>query len=161
MRTKIGSTFAMMTAVGLLVAGIASAQPNMRAQRQERRQDRQEERQDDRRDAVTEDMTGWTKLGERWVNGAMDRDEIVVGVVEGTFRRVMLKVEHSRLDLINFTLHFGDGSSFSPGTRLSFVPGTTSRVIDLPGAARVIRRAEFQYANLPGGGRAQIELWAR
>jgi hypothetical protein len=32
-------------------------------------------------------------------------------------------------------------------------------VIDLPGGARVIRRVEFRYGNLPGGGRARVELW--
>jgi hypothetical protein len=34
-------------------------------------------------------------------------------------------------------------------------------VIDLPGGARSIKKVEFRYGNLPGGGRAQLELWAR
>jgi hypothetical protein len=41
----------------------------------------------------------------------------------------------------------------------NFAPNTKTRVIDLPGGARVIRRVEFRYGNLPGGGRAQVELW--
>ena len=54
---------------------------------------------------------------------------------------------------------FGDGTSFSPDTRLTFGQGSWSRDIDLPGGNRVIKRVEFRYGNLPGGGRAQLELW--
>ena len=56
---------------------------------------------------------------------------------------------------------FADGTSFSPGTRLVFGQGSWSRDIDLPGGGRAIRRVEFRYGNLPGGGKSQLELWAR
>lgn len=56
---------------------------------------------------------------------------------------------------------FADGDHFSPNTRFVFGKGTTTRVIDLPGGARVIRKATFRYGNLPGGGRATLELWAK
>lgn len=121
---------------------------------------RRAERRDDRRDARIEAITGWNKLGERWVDGAVDHDTIVVGGAEGRFAIVQLKVEHSSLELFDVVFTFGDGSTFSPPTRLVFHPEETTRVIDLPGGARVIRRVDFRYANLPGGGRAQIELWA-
>lgn len=125
------------------------------------RRERREERRDDRRDAVTEAMTGWTRLGERWVNGGADHDTIVVGGAEGTFTSIALRVEHSALELFDITITFGDGTTWSPGTRLVFAEDTASRTIDLPGGARVIRRVDFHYANLPGTGRAQLELWAR
>jgi hypothetical protein len=114
---------------------------------------------DTRADRSTEVMTGWTKLGERWVDGKLDGDVIQVGRDDGRFRAVTIKVEHSALELYDVRIVFGDGTSFSPETRLVFRPETRSRVIDLPGGNRVIRRVEFKYANLPGGGRAQIELW--
>jgi hypothetical protein len=44
---------------------------------------------------------------------------------------------------------------------LIFKNGETSRVIDLPGDKRTIKKVEFKYANLPGGGRAQVELWGK
>ncbi len=34
-------------------------------------------------------------------------------------------------------------------------------VIDLPGDKRVIKRVEFKYTDLPGGGDAQVELWGK
>jgi hypothetical protein len=58
-------------------------------------------------------------------------------------------------------VNFGDGGHFSPPTRLVFEANTRSHVIDLPGADRIIRTVEFRYGNLPGGGRALAELWAR
>jgi hypothetical protein len=44
--------------------------------------------------------------------------------------------------------------------RLVFGPDSTSRMIDLPGGARVIRRVDFRYGNLVGGVNAKVELWA-
>lgn len=119
------------------------------------------ERRDDRHDRKVEAMTGWDKLGERWVNGGADRDVIQVGRRDGRFRVIKLKAEHSALELFDVNVIFGDGTSFSPGTRLVFGQGSWSRTIDLPGGDRVIRRVEFRYGNLPGGGRAQLELWAQ
>lgn len=103
----------------------------------------------------------WNKLGERWVEGNRDRDVIPVGARDGSYRRIMIVVEHSALEMHDVTIHFADGSSFSPPTRHVFAANTRSHVIDLPGARRNIRSVEFHYGNLPGGGRAQAELWAQ
>jgi hypothetical protein len=74
---------------------------------------------------------------------------------------IAVRVEHSSIQMFDITITFGDGTTFSPPTRLIFTPDTATRTIDLPGDARIIRRVDFHYANLPGGGRAQVELWAR
>jgi hypothetical protein len=58
-------------------------------------------------------------------------------------------------------VRFDDGSAFSPPTRHVFAANTRSHVIDLPGYRRNIHSVEFRYGNLPGGGRAQAELWAQ
>jgi len=102
----------------------------------------------------------WRKLGERWVDGTRDRDVIPVGVREGAYRRIMIVVEHSALEMYDVTVRFADGSSFSPPTRHVFAANTRSHVIDLPGTRRSIHSVEFRYGNLPGGGRAEAELWA-
>jgi hypothetical protein len=127
--------------------------------RAERREDRRDERRDDRRDNRFDANSPWDKLGERWVDGRGDRDVIHVGKKDGRFQKIQLVVEHSSVELYDIVVTFGDGSTFAPGTRLAFGPNSTTRVIDLPGGARVIRKVELRYGNLPGGGRAQIELW--
>ena len=114
------------------------------------------------RHAVREDShADWTKLGERWVDGTNDRDVISVGAREGRYRRIMVVVEHSALEMFDLVVTFEDGTHFSPATRHVFSANTRSHVIDLPGAQRTIRTVEFRYGNLPGGGRAQAELWAQ
>ena len=102
----------------------------------------------------------WHKLGERWVDGTHDRDVIWVGGREGGYRRIMIVVENSALEMYDVTVRFSDGSTFSPATRHVFAANTRSHVIDLPGARRNIQSVEFRYGNLPGGGRAEAELWA-
>jgi hypothetical protein len=122
---------------------------------------RPSERRDDRQDRRVEASTRWEKLGERKVHGKADRDVIAVGRQDGTFATIKLVVEHSALEMWDVKVTFGDGEVFSPSTRLAFGKNSTSREIDLPGQRRVIKRVDFKYGNLPGNGRAQIELWAR
>ena len=108
-----------------------------------------------------ESRADWSKLGERWVDGTHDRDTIPVGRYAGDYRRLMIVVEHSALEMYDVEVHFADGTVFSPPTRHVFAANTRSHVIDLPGSRRSIRSVEFRYGNLPGGGRAQAELWAQ
>lgn len=145
----------------LMLALSASACGGGRARRAHVANERAIERQDDRADARFEKRTGWEKLGERIVNGGADRDVIPVGRAEGKFSRINVVVEHSSLEMFDIVVRFGDGTEFSPQVRHVFGENTRSRVIDLPGDRRVIRAVEFRYGNLPGGGRAQIELWAQ
>ena len=39
-----------------------------------------------------------------------------------------------------------------------FLPGSASRVIDLPGVARLIRRVDMTYTRLPVGGTAVVTV---
>jgi hypothetical protein len=122
---------------------------------------RPEERRPAAREYRADDRADWNKLGERWVDGTRDRDVIPVGGRYGAYRRLMIVVEHSALEMNSVVVNFDDGSSFAPPTRHVFAANTRSHVIDLPGARRNIRSVEFRYGNLPGGGRAQAELWAQ
>ena len=119
---------------------------------------RQQERRDDRNDRAFDRHSQWDKLGERWVQGHVDRDVINVQRRE-RYSRIKIVVEHSAVELYDVIIHFGNGEVFSPGTRLIFGQGSTSREIDLPGGLRNIDRIDFRYGNLPGGGKAQVEVW--
>jgi hypothetical protein len=122
---------------------------------------RPEERRAPAREYRTDYRGDWNKLGERWVDGGHDRDVIPVGERHGPYRRIMIVVEHSALEMDDVVVRFADGSAYSPQTRHVFAANTRSHVIDLPGTRRDIRSVEFRYGNLPGGGRAQAELWAQ
>jgi hypothetical protein len=104
----------------------------------------------------------WKKLGERTVNGSVDKDVIQVGSDDGTFTAAQIKVEGSTLKLYDMKIYFGDGSVQDlVNSPVYFDKDTRSRVIDLPGNRRVIKRVEFRYGNLPGGGNARVELWGK
>jgi hypothetical protein len=105
------------------------------------------------------DSKGWVKLGEREVNGRVDHDRIEVGAHDGKFTKLTLYVENSDLELLDFEITFGNKERFHPEVRHTFREGARTRVIDLPGDERTIKSIDLKYKNLPGGGRAKVEVW--
>lgn len=116
------------------------------------------ERRDDRIDARYDASSPWDKLGERWVDGKVDRDTIAVGRRERS-TSVKIVVDHSAVEIYDVVVVFGNGDTFPVDARMVFGQSTTSRTIDLPRNTRFVQRIEFRYGNLPGGGKAQVELW--
>jgi hypothetical protein len=106
---------------------------------------------------------GWTLLGERVVNGhgREDHDTIQVGRHEGKFKKLTIVVEDSDLEMTDFSVKFGAGQPWHPNVRQIFKEGQRTRVIDFPGNDRVIKRIDFAYRNLPGGGKAKVAVWAQ
>jgi HSP20 family molecular chaperone IbpA len=103
----------------------------------------------------------WEKLGTRVVDFGGDRDVIEVGAIEGRFDAIKLDVDGGNLDLWNIRVEFGDGTDFSPETRVEFRQGSMSRTIDLPGDARVIRKVVFHYKSELKRGKATLDLFGR
>jgi hypothetical protein len=150
----------------LLSVALGVACAHKPAPSEETRAERREERRE-RAVAVEEHREhpgapgDWTRLGERRVDGQHDHDVITVGAREGGFRKIMIVVEHSPVEVHDIVVNFADGDHFTPATRLVLQPASRTGVIDLPGNERVIRNVEFRYGNLPGGGRSEVQLWAR
>jgi hypothetical protein len=105
------------------------------------------------------DSHGWVKLGEREVNGKYDHDVIEVGRYEGKFTKLTMYVEQSEIELLDFEITFGNGERYHPPVKHYFREGQRTHVIDMPGDERVIRNINLRYRNLPGGGRARVEVW--
>lgn len=101
----------------------------------------------------------WRSLGSRTVSFRSEHD-VISGLGDGRFRRIRIDVKSGDLEMFNVRISFGDGQTFSPETRLYFGDDTRSRVIDLPGDARVIRSVEFSYKSVRGGreGRAEVAV---
>jgi hypothetical protein len=105
---------------------------------------------------------GWTMLGEQRVNsGREDTDRIRVSRWERRFRKLTLVVLDSDLEMIDMSVKLGRGEPFHPQVNAFFKEGSRTRVIDLPGDVREIRWIEFRYRNLPGGGSARVQVWAK
>ena len=87
----------------------------------------------------------WEKLGQKKVKYALDRDEIVVTRLEGTFNAVKFKVLRGGINMHKCTIHFGNGEKQTVTLKSNFSRGGESRVIDLKGGNRVIKKVVFWY----------------
>ncbi len=103
--------------------------------------------------------TGWESLGTLAVKGKRDRDSLKVGRKDGRFTKLTIVVHDSDLEMYDIVIKFANGEKMSPSTRLVFKEGSRTAVIDLPGEKRYIKKIEFLYGNLPGGGAAKVEVF--
>ncbi len=106
-------------------------------------------------------LQNWEPLGSRRVSFAVDRDVIDVGAREGTFNAIRVEVDGGQLEMYNIVLTFGNGDTWSPNTRVVFRQGSWSRLIDLPGPARFIRKIEFWYRSRLRRGQATVRVFGR
>lgn len=104
----------------------------------------------------------WELLGSRKVNYALERDEIVVTRAEGVFSAIQIRVKRGPVNFHKLVVYYGNGDKEELEVRDNFRAGSASRVIDLPGNKRVIRKVDFLYdtKNL-ANKKAVVELWGR
>ncbi len=104
----------------------------------------------------------WKKLGARNVKHRTERDVILVGAKEGTFKAIKLKVKKSGIHLLDMKVHFMNGDVTDVKIR-NFIPaGGETRVIDLPGVNRRIEKVVFWYKSLKKKDKeARIRLWGK
>ena len=109
------------------------------------------------------DDDGWVKLGEREVAFRAERDTIVVTAAEGTFNKLRFHVRGNGVEILDVDVHFGNGDKQDVKVREELREGASTRAIDLPGAARVIKRIEFTYRTKGKlrEGRATVAVWGK
>ena len=104
----------------------------------------------------------WEKLGQRMVNMKADHDVIPVTIAEGTFTAVRFRVLKAPIHLLNVRIHYANGKSHNVAVNKRIPKGTDSRIIDLPGGKRIIKKITFNYKTIPNGnGRAIVEAYGR
>lgn len=104
----------------------------------------------------------WQKLGQRTVNHALDRDEIVVTARRGTFEKIRLRVKHRAVTFRDVKVHYANGDVQDIKLSKHIPAGGYTRVIDLYGGDRVIRKVVFWYnTTRVRGRRAEVALWGR
>jgi len=106
---------------------------------------------------TTKVVSNWEVLGERTVNMGADHDEITVTARKGTFRKLKFKVTQAPIYVKNVRIVYGNGSSENHKVNETFRKGHFTRVLDLNGKSRVIRKILFNYTTINvGKGRAKI-----
>lgn len=104
----------------------------------------------------------WVKLGTKKVDMHADHDEILVTVHEGFFTKLKFKVIKAPLIVHNVRVVFGNGESKNIVFNKKFPSGTESRVVDLPGNKRIIKKIKMNYKTPKNGnGRAIVLVFGR
>lgn len=104
----------------------------------------------------------WELLDSRKINYGIDRDEILVTRADGVFSAIQLRIKRSPINMHKLAIHYGNGEVDEIDLRESFRAGSMSRVIDLPGNKRVIRKVVMWYdtKNI-SNGKGVVEVWGR
>lgn len=104
----------------------------------------------------------WERLGTRTVDMRGDHDEILVTISDGLFTKLRLKIMKAPIHLININVVFGNGENQNFVFNKKFEPGSFTRVLDLPGNRRIIKKVKLNYKSVPvGNGRAVITLFGK
>jgi len=104
------------------------------------------------------EAASWVTLGSRSVSLFRDHDTIHVGMMSGLFTKIRMSVTGNAVFMQDLHVTFASGAGANLPVRFLFLPGTSSRVIDLPGAARLIRRIDMTYRRIPLGGTAVVTV---
>jgi len=105
------------------------------------------------------DSSGWTLLGEKTVDGKTDQEQVDFSQKMGAPpKRLTVVVLDSDLEMHDMRVVYTSGNEFKPTGRHYFRENTRTRVIELS-SAEILRAVQFKYSNLPGGGRARVQVW--
>lgn len=100
----------------------------------------------------------WLRLGSAHVDGRMDHDNIHVGVRDGRFRAIQLRVRRGDVEFIRLVIHYADGAPEEIPMAQRIRHGGATRPIDLRGYQRYIRSVELWYAKRDWRTRPEVIL---
>jgi hypothetical protein len=100
-------------------------------------------------------------LGEKTVTFRGESDEIRVGLFDGFFKRLMIEVVDNDVRIEKMVVVYGNNDRDEIPLRHVFREGSRSRIIDLEGRRRVIKKVIFHYKTVGRlvDGRATLKLY--
>ena len=87
----------------------------------------------------------WERLGSRAVDYRADFDVIQVGALEGGFTKLKVAITGGALNMHRMSVTYMNGTKEEIELRHNFKKGSTSRVIDIRGGKRLIKKIKFFY----------------
>jgi hypothetical protein len=103
---------------------------------------------------------GWRFIADKTVAFGADHDVIITGNTNDDFRKLKLRVTDGPLKMYDMKVYFDNGSVQDVSIRSLIRQGGESRVIDLDGGLRHIKRIEFWYETKGfRKGRARVAVW--
>ena len=104
----------------------------------------------------------WKLLGTRKVTFKTEKDVINVGADEGVFKKIKLTVRKSGINFKDMKVHFSNGDIIDVKIRRVIPAGGETRVIDLPGRNRNIKKVVFWYKSTKKNSRrATVRLYGK
>ena len=102
----------------------------------------------------------WQHIGTANVGFKADRDVVVVTGAD-TFRKLKFKVKDAKIEILDIDVIFENEGHQDIQVRSVIERGGESRVIDLKGNTRRIKKIAFVYKTIPGFDfeKAEVTLW--
>jgi len=109
---------------------------------------------------IISDKTGWRRIGKTVVSLNKEKDEIkILGSTK--FAVIKFKVMGAPIDLVSMEAFYSSGNKQEIVVNASIKDAGESRVIDLNGGERRLKKVVFIYKTLPNykNKRARVQLW--
>ena len=109
---------------------------------------------------IVSDKTGWHRIGETTVNFQKETDEIMLFGAD-RFASIKFKVEDAPIDLVSMEVFYESGDTQTVKINMPIKLKGESRIIDLNGGERNVKKIAFVYKTLPNRKdvKAHVELW--
>jgi hypothetical protein len=111
---------------------------------------------------VVNDKTGWHKIAETTVDFTKDHDEVAV-LIADKFSTLKFKVTDASIQLIDMEIFYESGDSQKVPVGYEIKSMGESKVIDLNGGERSIKKISFHYKTVPNtkDQKAHVEIWGK
>jgi hypothetical protein len=104
----------------------------------------------------------WFFLEDKRVGFGVDHDVINFGNWKDDVRQIKLKITDGPLKMYDMKIHFDNGTTQDVSMRLRFAQGSESRVINLDGGLRHLKKIEFWYETKGfARGRSRVAVWGK
>jgi len=103
----------------------------------------------------------WVLIGERKVSFLIDHD-VIQATGNDNSSKLKVKVKDGPVHIIDMDVYFENGDKFDVALKQKIPKGGESRVIDLPGGSRNVRKIEFWYETKGfRKGRGTVQVWGQ
>lgn len=111
-------------------------------------------------EVITSHKPGWHKIGETTASFKTDRDAVTV-LGADNFKSILIKVTDAPIHFDDLEVYFDNDTKQDVSIRSDFKQGQESRVIDLTGGSRSVKKVVFKYKTVPNwqGDKAHVELY--
>jgi hypothetical protein len=111
---------------------------------------------------VSSTKAEWKFIADKTVRFGVDHDVIHLGNLNDDFRQIKLKVTSGPLKILDMKVYFDNDEVQDIAIRNQIRQGGETRVIDLNGGLRHLKKIEFWYETKGfAKGRSRVAVWGR